>query len=99
WEMADSSNPRNAVRGSSFHIHDCYVWSEIYYLDSATDYREYLPQSTTHSGFGELMMLESSESFLQYVSRHCSSMRSLLLIFILGGLALGLLIGIALDSF
>jgi hypothetical protein len=24
------------------HIGDCYVWAEIYYLDSPTDYREYI---------------------------------------------------------
>ncbi len=28
---------------SNFHVRDCYVWAEIYYLDSPTDYREYLP--------------------------------------------------------
>jgi hypothetical protein len=30
--------------GQEFRISDCYVWFEINYLDSATDYREYLPQ-------------------------------------------------------
>lgn len=28
--------------GYEFHVADCYVWAEIYYLDSPTDYREYL---------------------------------------------------------
>jgi hypothetical protein len=30
--------------GHEFHVADCYVWAEISYLDSPTDYREYLPQ-------------------------------------------------------
>jgi len=29
--------------GQEFHVADCYVWAEIHYLDSPTDYREYLP--------------------------------------------------------
>jgi len=33
------------VGGKPFHIKDCYIWSEIYYLDSETDYRECLPQN------------------------------------------------------
>jgi hypothetical protein len=35
--------------GQEFCVRDCYVWSEIHYLDSATDYREYLPQNGTHA--------------------------------------------------
>jgi len=33
------------IGGESVHIGDCYVWAEIYYLNSTTDYREYLPQN------------------------------------------------------
>lgn len=29
--------------GREFPVSDCYVWSEIHYLDSTTDYCEYLP--------------------------------------------------------
>jgi hypothetical protein len=29
--------------GTAVHVRDCYVWAEIQYLDSATDYHEYLP--------------------------------------------------------
>ena len=29
----------------TLHIQDCRVWAEIYYLDSPTNYREYLPQN------------------------------------------------------
>ena len=34
---------REQVGGEAVHIRDCRVWAEIYYLDSSTDYREYLP--------------------------------------------------------
>ena len=36
-------NQQKQIGGQPFHIRDCYVWAEIYYLDSSTDYREYLP--------------------------------------------------------
>jgi hypothetical protein len=29
--------------GQKYHVGDCYVWASISYLDSTTDYREYLP--------------------------------------------------------
>jgi len=30
------------IRGEAIHVGDCYIWAEIYYLDSPTDYREYI---------------------------------------------------------
>lgn len=33
--------------GQGFHVADCYIWAEIYYLDSPTDYREYLPRQVS----------------------------------------------------
>jgi len=33
------------IGAESVHISDCYVWAEIYYLNSTSDYREYLPQN------------------------------------------------------
>lgn len=47
------------IGGSAFHVRDCYIWAEIHYLDSSTDYRECLPQKSTKAGFGELVMLDS----------------------------------------
>jgi hypothetical protein len=51
--------------GKSVHIGDCYVWAEIYYLDSPTNYRDYLPQDRVprpHTvPLDDLVMLESSE--------------------------------------
>jgi len=48
--------------GQEFRVRDCYVWSEIYYLDSATDYREYLPQNGIHACIrsDDLIQLDSS---------------------------------------
>jgi len=31
------------IGGQAVHIGDCQVWASIFYLDSPTDYREYLP--------------------------------------------------------
>ena len=31
------------IGGTAAHVGDCFVWAEIHYLDSLTDYREYLP--------------------------------------------------------
>ena len=47
----------------SFRIGDCYVWSQIHYLDSATDYREALPGQPVKSPCMEtrgLVMLDSA---------------------------------------
>ncbi len=54
------------VGGDSYRIRDCYIWAEIHYLDSATDYREYLPQnSRQHRPASEedLVMLDSHSNF------------------------------------
>lgn len=34
------------IGGETVHVSDCCVWAEISYLDSPTDYREYLPQNS-----------------------------------------------------
>jgi hypothetical protein len=36
-------NQDKEIGGQPIHVRDCYVWAEIYYLDSPTNYREYLP--------------------------------------------------------
>ena len=51
------------AENDAVHIQDCRIWAEIYYLDSPTDYREYLAQGgmqnrETPSG---LVMLEDSK--------------------------------------
>jgi len=42
--MKNSVNGR-AIERAGIHTGDCYVWSEIYYLDSSNDYREFLPRA------------------------------------------------------
>jgi len=36
--------PRQGIGGEGIQVRDCYVWTEISYLDSPSDFREYLPQ-------------------------------------------------------
>jgi hypothetical protein len=58
-------NQEKQISGESYHVRDCYVWAEIFYLDSATDYREYLPEDSVrpltplHAGF---VLLDDSGS-------------------------------------
>jgi len=62
--------PSDKIGGYSVHVSDCYIWSEIYYLDSPTDYREYLPPLRIHpdsiprNGFA---LLEPSENKLSHL--------------------------------
>jgi hypothetical protein len=52
----------NGESEGGVRIGDCYVWAEIYYLDSPTDYREYLPQHCARQCpvADDLVMLDSS---------------------------------------
>jgi hypothetical protein len=54
-------NQHKQIGGEPVHIRDCYVWAEIYYLDSKTDYREYLPERAPSLPENELIMLDSSK--------------------------------------
>jgi hypothetical protein len=53
---------RKPAKDMEFHIGDCYVWSEIQYLDSPTDYRECLFKNAEEPSAGreDLIMLDSS---------------------------------------
>jgi hypothetical protein len=33
---------QKTIGGQTIHVGDVYIWAEIYYLDSSTDYREYI---------------------------------------------------------
>ncbi len=47
------------IGGTSVHVGDCQVWAGILYLDSDTDYREYLPNNPRRwSREDELAMLD-----------------------------------------
>jgi len=53
---------RTPGKGMEFHIGDCYVWSEIQYLDSPTNYKEFLSKNAEkpRAGREDLIMLDSS---------------------------------------
>ena len=56
------SNLGKGLGRRDFHVGDCYVWAEIHYLDSATDYREYLPRHVgqpRQAKGDDLVMLDS----------------------------------------
>jgi hypothetical protein len=54
------------VESNAVHIPDCRIWAEIYYLDSPTDYREYLAQGgmQPRESYSDLVMLEDSKHLL-----------------------------------
>jgi hypothetical protein len=63
----------DAVFGTSFHVGDFYVWAEIFYLDSPTDFREYLPErGRTRTGFGQFTTLDDSSGFLNHAIQYFS---------------------------
>ena len=73
--------------GEGVHIGDCYVWAEIYYLDSPTDYREYLPQdgadgprSISHDNW---IPLEFSERAPGRGAQPLSSLMAFLFVFLI----------------
>lgn len=35
---------RKEISGEGIQVRDCYVWTEIHYLDSGSDYHEYLEE-------------------------------------------------------
>ena len=60
--------PRKEISGEGIHVRDCYVWTEISYLDSPSDYREYLLQDRHWSPDGHrLELLDSPRQSLRPV--------------------------------
>jgi len=57
--------PEKWIGGNGSHVGDCYIWVEISYLDSATDYREFLPCNAPAPmpPIGELVMLDDGAAF------------------------------------
>lgn len=51
---------KQQIGGSAVHVGDFYVWAAISYLDSPTDYREYLPHRRWRAAASddELVMLD-----------------------------------------
>ena len=57
---------RKEIGGEGIHVRDCYVWMEISYLDSPSDYREYLPQDRhCNPDDDRLVMLDSPRQSLR----------------------------------
>lgn len=74
-------NHEKQIEGMLIHVRDCQIWAEIYYLDSPTDYREYLPQSPLTVSQHALAMLDSSWDWPNPVSiRGMATPLSLLLV-------------------
>src|SRR5580693_553297 len=55
----DAQRPEEQIGGTPVRVTDCYTWVAIYYLDSPTDYREYLPHNRQKVATppGDLVML------------------------------------------
>lgn len=53
-------NEHTQTGGATSHVGDCYIWAEIYYLDSTTDYRECLAPRIREAApdVGDLVMLD-----------------------------------------
>jgi hypothetical protein len=69
--MSEGQMPQH-IGGNQFHVGDCRIWVEIFYLDSPTSYREYLTGCTPQTSFcerpgeqSELKMLDESPSRLR----------------------------------
>ena len=84
-------NQDKEIGGQPVHIRDCYVWAEIYYLDSPTNYREHLPAQavapTTVSRDDFVTLDSSGES-----SNHQGSWTIAGLFFVIAGLLLCLML-------
>lgn len=62
----ENTEDENQIGGSAVTVGDCQVWAEINYLDSATDYREYLMDDQPrldNAHESELVMLDDSVAF------------------------------------
>jgi len=67
---------------SPVRVCDCYIWVEIAYLDSPTDYRECLPQSSPHppEASADLVMLDSNSGWPELWSLPAWTIAALLLL-------------------
>jgi hypothetical protein len=59
------------IGGTGIHVGDCYVWAEIHYLDSPTDYREFLPCNHPRQvpPSSQLVMLDDRAPFPRVLPR------------------------------
>ena len=53
----------NFTEQNVFHVKDWEVWAAIHYLDSSTDFREYLSSKDPEQKPGQLIMLDDADVF------------------------------------
>jgi hypothetical protein len=90
----DNLTDHRRIGGESVTISDCWVWAVIHYLDSPTNYREYLPQNGTRPRNipgNDVVMLESHASLQSPKARRWSPWLVLLFILMSSWLLLRLL--------
>jgi len=93
--MRNSADAR-ATDGAGIHVPDCYIWAEIHYLDSPTDYREYLQETgRPELRDDDLVMLDSAPASKGGIAVFIVTALSL---FALAGYFLFLVIGM-IDAF
>jgi hypothetical protein len=64
--------PQKQIGGTAIHVGDCRVWAEIYYLDSPTDYREFLPCNEPRPvPARELVLLDDMTPFPRIIFGWC----------------------------
>jgi hypothetical protein len=71
----DNLADHQRIGGENVRIGDCYVSAEINYLDSPTDYREYLPNNCARPRnipCNDLVVLESQASPRSSKAKHWS---------------------------
>ncbi len=52
------------IGGEAVHVGDCFIWAQIHYLDSPTDYREYIVSvAPTRGAADDFITLDDSEGF------------------------------------
>lgn len=69
------ANPYPEHPSGTSHVRDCQLWAEIDYLDSPTDYREYLPGQEISPGTpdrDDLVMLETQNHSLRRYRKRLS---------------------------
>jgi hypothetical protein len=75
-------NQRKQTDGVPVRVCDCYIWAEISYLDSPTDYRECLPQACPQppEAGADLVMLDSNTGWPEFGSLPAWTIAALLLL-------------------
>ena len=70
------------IGGEGIHVRDCCVWAEIYYLDSPSVYREYLPQDRHWRPDGHrLEMMNSPQQSLRPAKNLSGSLAAVFFLF------------------